>query len=53
MFYEGWLPRCIICRQPVNIEQCKTDKLGRPVHENCYVSLLAIVEAAKERCLRN
>jgi hypothetical protein len=52
VFYEGRIPRCIICRQPVNVEQCKTDQLGRPVHENCYVSPLAIAEAAKEPCLR-
>jgi hypothetical protein len=40
MSYEGWLPRCIICKQSVNIEQSKTDEYGRSVHENCYVSLL-------------
>jgi|HubBroStandDraft_6_1064221.scaffolds.fasta_scaffold04708_6 hypothetical protein len=41
MSYEGWLPRCIICKQSVNLEQSKTDEHGRPVHENCYVSLLS------------
>jgi hypothetical protein len=41
MPYEGWLPRCIICKQSVKLEQSKTDEHGRPVHESCYVWLLA------------
>jgi hypothetical protein len=37
---EGWLPRCMICKQSVNLEQSKSDEYGRAVHENCYVALL-------------
>jgi hypothetical protein len=34
MSYE---PRCTICREPVNLEESKTDEYGQAVHENCYV----------------
>jgi hypothetical protein len=27
---------CSICFKPVNLNQCKLDELGRPVHEDCY-----------------
>jgi hypothetical protein len=27
---------CAICRQPVELEQCKTDERGNAVHEKCY-----------------
>jgi hypothetical protein len=40
MSYEGWLTRCAICKQSVDLTESKTDEFGRPVHENCYVSLL-------------
>lgn len=40
MSYEGWLPRCSICKQSVNLNVSKADEFGRAVHENCYVSLL-------------
>jgi hypothetical protein len=36
----NWIPRCILCKQSVNIGQSKADEYGRPVHEQCYVSLL-------------
>jgi hypothetical protein len=38
----GWLPRCILCKQSISLEQCKTDEYGRAVHEECYVSLLLV-----------
>jgi hypothetical protein len=38
--YEGWLPRCAICKQTVDLAESKTDEHGRSVHEDCYVSLL-------------
>jgi hypothetical protein len=28
---------CSICKQPVNLEESKTDEHGRAVHENCYI----------------
>jgi hypothetical protein len=40
MPYEGWLPRCAICKQSVDLNEGKTDECGRAVHEDCYVSLL-------------
>jgi hypothetical protein len=38
--HEDWHPRCIICKEPVNLALSKTDEYGRPVHEGCYVWLL-------------
>jgi hypothetical protein len=40
MSYEGWLPRCAICKQSVNLTESKADEYGRAVHESCYVSTL-------------
>jgi hypothetical protein len=40
MSYEGWLPRCAICKQSVNLSESKADEYGRAVHQNCYVSML-------------
>jgi hypothetical protein len=37
MSYQGWLLRCAICSEPVNLEESKTDERGQAVHENCYV----------------
>ncbi len=34
MSYE---PRCAICKEPVSLEEGKTDEHGQTVHENCYV----------------
>jgi hypothetical protein len=31
---------CNICNQSASLENCKTDELGQPVHEGCYVSRL-------------
>jgi hypothetical protein len=28
---------CAICKEPVNLEESKTDEHGRAVHENCYI----------------
>jgi hypothetical protein len=44
MSYEGWLPRCAVCEQSVNLNVSKTDEYGRAVHEECYVRLLVPVE---------
>jgi hypothetical protein len=32
-----WLPICVLCHSPVELETCKTDERGRAVHEECYV----------------
>jgi hypothetical protein len=40
MSYKGWLPRCPICQQSVNLTESKADENGQAVHENCYVSML-------------
>lgn len=37
MSYDGWNPICFVCSEPVKLEDCKTDELGRLSHENCYV----------------
>ena len=31
----GWVLRCGICRNSVNLAVSKTDEFGRAVHENC------------------
>jgi hypothetical protein len=36
----GWVPRCAVCRESVNLTVSKADEYGRAVHENCYVQRL-------------
>jgi hypothetical protein len=40
MFYTAdrpvWTASCAVCNRPVNLEVCKVDERGRPVHEECY-----------------
>jgi hypothetical protein len=60
MSYEGWFPRCAICKQPVNLTESKADEYGRAVHEHCYVSMHAAkkpqfsvrIDALRERLSR-
>jgi len=40
MSHKGWLPRCAICKQSVNLTENKADENGQAVHENCYVLML-------------
>ena len=35
-----WRPECVICKEPVSLEQSKADERGQAVHEDCYVSQL-------------
>lgn len=28
---------CAVCKEPVNLEESKTDEHGRAIHENCYI----------------
>ena len=53
--YFGWVPRCAICRNSVNLRVSKTDEHGRAVHENCYVWRLLSKEAnyCKDSPLQN
>jgi hypothetical protein len=38
---EGlWLPKCVICRESVKLEESKADEYGNAIHEECYVSKL-------------
>jgi hypothetical protein len=32
-----WVATCALCNSPVELETCKTDERGKPVHEACYV----------------
>jgi hypothetical protein len=40
MPHQSWLPRCVICKQAVDLTESKTDEQGQAVHEDCYVSTL-------------
>jgi hypothetical protein len=40
MSYGAWLPRCVLCKESVELEQGKADEYGQAVHENCYVTKL-------------
>jgi len=33
----SYAPICSICKDPVNLEESKTDEHGQAVHENCYI----------------
>jgi hypothetical protein len=35
-------PTCWICGKPVQLESCKIDEHGLPVHEDCYIAKLAL-----------
>lgn len=32
-----YAPICAICKEPVALEESKTDEHGHAVHENCYI----------------
>ena len=36
------IPTCWICGKPAPLESCKIDEHGLAVHENCYVTRLAL-----------
>ena len=33
---DTFSPICPICREPVRLEDAKTDEDGRAIHEDCY-----------------
>jgi len=35
-------PNCWICGKPVQLEGCKIDEHGQPVHEDCSTAKLAL-----------
>jgi hypothetical protein len=39
---------CSICFQPINLDECKIDEDGRPVHERCYAERLLYVSPKKK-----
>jgi len=40
MSYRGWLPRCAICKEFVDLTESKVDEYGQAIHENCYIAKL-------------
>jgi hypothetical protein len=32
-----WVPTCVLCNNPVEIETCKVDERGKAIHEECYL----------------
>jgi len=38
---------CWICGKVVNLEECKVDAKGLPVHEDCYVLKLTSVTSGQ------
>jgi hypothetical protein len=36
---------CWICDRPVQLENCKIDERGKPVHEDCYAAKLVVDKA--------
>jgi hypothetical protein len=38
---------CSICDQPVDLENCKTNGIGKAVHEECYLLREALKKATQ------
>jgi len=41
------LVSCAICKMPVELEYCKIDEDGEPVHEGCYVARVGARDPSK------
>lgn len=39
---------CWICGKPCPLEDCKIDERGRAMHEECYVTHVALKEQARD-----
>jgi hypothetical protein len=39
---------CWICSKAIDLNHCKTDEQGLPVHGECYVSRIAVKNATQE-----
>ena len=39
------LPLCGICNKPIKLEASKVDKLGKAVHEGCYLLKVSLRRA--------
>ena len=48
MSHESWLPQCAVCKEPVTLEESKTDARGQAVHENCYVWTVELKKSPKQ-----
>jgi hypothetical protein len=31
---------CVVCHEPVELENSKTDENGRAIHEDCYIRVM-------------
>ncbi len=40
---------CCICKEPVTLEESKTDERGQAVHENCYIWTVELRKPARRR----
>jgi len=38
--------RCVVCGNPVELEECKTDEDGDAVHAACYVAKIGATKGA-------
>jgi hypothetical protein len=48
--YEGqWRPKCVICKEIVELEESKVDEHGQAIHEQCYVSKLVGKKTTKQQ----
>lgn len=36
----AYSPICPLCREPIRLEDAKTDEDGQAIHENCYLASL-------------
>ncbi len=44
---QPYVPICAICGKPCNFEECKVTYDGKPVHDDCIVTLLLEKKAEK------
>jgi hypothetical protein len=44
---------CWLCGKAVSLEVCKTDEYGKSVHEECYVTRLALEKASAQWVAQN
>jgi hypothetical protein len=42
-----WVPTCVLCGRPVELETCKTDERGKSIHEQCYLRKIRLKHASE------
>jgi hypothetical protein len=42
-----WVPICVLCDRPVDLETCNTDERGKFVHEHCYLRKIRLQQASE------